>query len=104
MDRKFLEALLVCSQITLQDLELARLNEAANHRKNLIQIFDAAIDAAAEARLARAIIDWQIATGKARPAPVQHAFDFPDSRPATLVPGPHKIRKRETAQLCRKSI
>lgn len=89
------DALMVCSQLSLQDLKLARLSEAANYRKQLIEIFDAIVDAQAQAQLAQAILEWQQATGKCPRIPEQHAFDFPE-----LLPPKRISRKRALKITC----
>jgi hypothetical protein len=49
-----------CSKPTLESIELARLNRAADLRKEMQEVTDEWIEAQAEARLARWLIENQI--------------------------------------------
>jgi hypothetical protein len=54
-----LEYLVTCSQMSLESVELSRLNHASNLRKEFHQILEEWIDAEVDARLARSILDWK---------------------------------------------
>lgn len=54
-----LEYLLTSSQMGLESVELARLNHAANLRKEARQVLEKWIDAEVDARLARSILEWK---------------------------------------------
>jgi hypothetical protein len=68
-----LEYLATCSQMSLESVELSRLNRAANLRKEFQELLQEWIDTEVDARLARSILEWrrsQISTagGPRRPA------------------------------------
>jgi hypothetical protein len=52
-----LEYLATCSKVALESLELSRLNEASNYRKEVQQILQGWIDTEVDARLARWILE-----------------------------------------------
>ena len=54
-----LEYLARCSQASLESLELMRLNRAANLRKEFEELLNQWIDAEADARMARTILNWR---------------------------------------------
>ncbi|MBZ5696777.1 MAG: hypothetical protein LAN36_15635 [Acidobacteriia bacterium] len=54
-----LEYLLASSQMGLESVELARLNRAANLRKEAQQVLEKWIDAEVDARIARSILEWK---------------------------------------------
>lgn len=54
-----LDYLLTSSQMSLESVELARLNRAANLRKELCDVVEEWIDAEVDARLARSILEWR---------------------------------------------
>ncbi len=65
-----LDYLASCSQMSLESVELSRLNRAANLRKEFQEILDELIDSEVDARLARTILEWRRAhdTSSNRPA------------------------------------
>ena len=67
-----LEYLATCSTASLESIELARLGRAANLRKELYAVIEQWIEAEAEARTARAILEWRRLAG---------------SQPAAATPG-----------------
>lgn len=95
-----LDFLLVCSEKSLQDFELSRLNRLANLRKQVHTIEDELRQAEAEAMLARWFMDYRdrlLAAGAADIAqtdPIQHSFEF---APPKSVLGPGPKRKAMTA-------
>jgi hypothetical protein len=54
-----LDYLATCSQMSLEGVELSRLNRAANLRKEFEEILDEWIDSEVDARLARTILEWR---------------------------------------------
>jgi hypothetical protein len=54
-----LSYLVTCSQMSLESVELARLNQAANLRKEFHQILEEWIDSEVDARLARSLLQWR---------------------------------------------
>jgi hypothetical protein len=76
-----LEYLLACSEKSLQDFELNRLNHAANIRKQMQISQEEIRQADAEAALARWLMEYRgelLAGGVL----TQHSFEFPTPRPA----------------------
>jgi len=66
-----LEYLAKCSPASLESLELDRLGHAANLRKELHQVLQRWIEAEADARTARAILEWRrIAGSRSDPPPL----------------------------------
>ena len=57
--RPSLDYLLMSSQMSLESIELARLNRAANLRKEMQQVLEEWIDVEVDARLARSILEWR---------------------------------------------
>jgi len=57
--RPSLDYLLMSSQMSLESVELARLNRAANLRKEMQQVLEEWIDVEVDARLARSILEWR---------------------------------------------
>lgn len=51
--------LVTCSQMSLESVELSRLNQASNLRKEFLQILEEWIDSEVDARLARSILEWK---------------------------------------------
>lgn len=51
--------LITNSKASLESYELSRLNRASNLRKEMLQILERWIDAEAQARMARSILDWR---------------------------------------------
>jgi hypothetical protein len=51
--------LATCSQMSLESVELSRLNRASNLRKEFQQIVEEWIDSEVDARLARSILEWR---------------------------------------------
>jgi len=91
-----LEYLLTSSHMSLESVELARLNRAANLRKELHQVVEEWIDAEVDARLARSILEWRRGEtprahesfgDAARAEPRQLAISFlpPVSEPAVAI-------------------
>jgi len=58
-DTQPLAYLITSSRVSLESYELSRLNRASNLRKEMLQALDRWIDAEAEARMARSILDWK---------------------------------------------
>lgn len=58
-----MEYLAQCSQMSLESMELARLNRAANKRKELQQVLNELIESEVDARLARAILELRRGQG-----------------------------------------
>ena len=86
-----LDFLLVCSDVSLRDFELSRLNEAANVRKNLIDILDRLVQVEAEARFARWLIEHRhelVSIGRARE--LQTAFEFHPQLSLPAARGPRR--------------
>jgi hypothetical protein len=54
-----LNYLITCSQMSLESIELSRLNLASNLRKEFQQILEEWIDSEVDARLARSILEWR---------------------------------------------
>jgi hypothetical protein len=54
-----LDYLATCSQMSLEGVELSRLNRAANLRKEFEEILDEWIDSEVDALLARTILEWR---------------------------------------------
>src|SRR5882672_5205933 len=48
-----------CSQMSLESMELARLNQSPNLRKEFLQVLHELIESEVDARLARAILEWR---------------------------------------------
>lgn len=57
--RPSLDYLLMSSQVSLESVELARLNRAANLRKEMQQVLEEWIEVEVDARLARSILEWR---------------------------------------------
>jgi len=57
--RPSLDYLASCSEMSLESVELSRLNSAANLRKEFHEILEEWIDAEADARLARTLLEWR---------------------------------------------
>lgn len=57
--RPSLEYLATCSEMSLESVELSRLNLAANLRKQFEEILEEWIDSEVDARLARAVLEWR---------------------------------------------
>lgn len=76
-----LDFLLVCSNTSLQDFELSRLNQATNIRKQLLATLDELRQVEAEAVLARWLMEHRaelLAAGASLCAcKSQHSFEFP---------------------------
>lgn len=82
-----LEYLVSCSASALESMELARLNQASNLRKELSQVLEEWVNCEADARLARWVLECRraprigppnCATDAARPvAPQQFSMTFP---------------------------
>jgi hypothetical protein len=51
--------LATCSEMSLESVELSRLNRAANLRKEFHQILEDWIDSEVDARLARSLLEWK---------------------------------------------
>jgi hypothetical protein len=51
--------LVTCSEMSLESVELSRLNRAANLRKEFHQILEEWIDSEVDARLARSLLEWK---------------------------------------------
>lgn len=58
-DTQPLAYLMTSSDTSLESYELSRLNRASNLRKEMLQLLEKWIDAEAEARMARAILEWK---------------------------------------------
>ena len=54
-----LKYLATCSQMSLESVELSRLNLAANLRKEFQEVLDEWIDSEVDAQLARSILEWR---------------------------------------------
>lgn len=97
MDSFSLEYLSSCSSRSLEQVELLRLNEIANLRKELIRMMDELRMKEAEAILARMILNERAASPGARPA-LQTNFEFallpPAPTPLAVQP---KKREKKTA-------
>lgn len=52
-----------CSQMSLESMELARLNQSANLRKEFLQVLHELIESEVDARLARAMLEWRRSQG-----------------------------------------
>jgi hypothetical protein len=72
-----LEYLITCSQMSLESVELSRLNLAANLRKEFHEILEEWIDSEVDARLARSILEWR----RARKSPVREQIYEPKESP-----------------------
>lgn len=57
--RPSLDYLIASSQMSLESMELSRLNLASNLRKEVLQILEEWIDSEVDARLARSILEWR---------------------------------------------
>jgi hypothetical protein len=57
--RPSLDYLATCSEMSLESVELSRLNLAANLRKHFEEILEEWIDTEVDARLARAVLEWR---------------------------------------------
>src|SRR5271155_598841 len=64
-----LDYLAKCSQMSLESVELSRLNLASNLRKEFQEILDEWIESEVDARLARSILEWRRGQGTAPIAP-----------------------------------
>lgn len=84
--------LMMCSGVSLYDFELSRLNQAANLRKNLIQIQDELLQTEAEALVARWLIDYRNSLPGARP-PFQASFEFHSHLALPPAPAPASPRR-----------
>lgn len=62
-----LDYLATCSQMSLESVELSRLNLASNLRKEFQEILDEWIESEVDARLARSILDWRRAQDAGSP-------------------------------------
>jgi len=82
----------------LQDCELAQLNRAANIRKSLIKLLDELIEAEAEARLARKLIEFRNSQPGGR-APLQMDFRF-ETHSALPAPAKKAGRPRRAKEIC----
>src|SRR5579863_147780 len=51
--------LVTCSEMSLESVELSRLNRAANLRKEFHQILEEWVDSEVDARLARSLLEWK---------------------------------------------
>ncbi len=60
-----LDYLVNCSQMSLESVELSRLNLASNLRKEFQQILEEWIDSEVDARLARSVLEWRRAQSSA---------------------------------------
>ena len=60
-----LDYLVTCSQMSLESVELSRLNLASNLRKEFQQILEEWIDSEVDARLARSVLEWRRAQSSA---------------------------------------
>lgn len=58
-DTQPLAYLMTNSKDSLESYELSRLNRASNLRKEMLQVLERWIDAEAQARMARSILDWK---------------------------------------------
>lgn len=65
-----LDYLAKCSQMSLESVELSRLNLASNLRKEFQEILDEWIESEVDARLARSILEWRRGQDTAPIAPV----------------------------------
>ncbi len=65
-----LDYLATCSQMSLESVELSRLNLASNLRKEFQEILDEWIESEVDARLARSILEWRRAQDTAPTMPV----------------------------------
>jgi hypothetical protein len=63
--RPTLDYLITCSQMSLESVELSRLNLASNLRKEFQQILEEWIESEVDARLARSVLDWRRAQSAA---------------------------------------
>jgi hypothetical protein len=57
--RPSLDYLATCSEMSLESVELSRLNLAANLRKEFQEILEEWIDSEVDARLARSLLEWK---------------------------------------------
>jgi hypothetical protein len=64
-----LDYLATCSQMSLESVELSRLNLASNLRKEFQEILNEWIDSEVDARLARSILEWRRAQDTGSPTP-----------------------------------
>ena len=62
-----LDYLATCSQMSLESVELSRLNLASNLRKEFQEILDEWIESEVDARLARSILEWRRAQDAGSP-------------------------------------
>src|SRR5271170_3111286 len=65
-----LDYLATCSQMSLESVELSRLNVASNLRKEFQEILNEWIDSEVDARLARSILEWRRAQDVGSPTPL----------------------------------
>lgn len=74
-----LDYLATCSQMSLESVELSRLNLAANLRKEFQEILNEWIESEVDARLARSILEWRRAQDTAvdAPEPILEAVPAP---------------------------
>ena len=75
--------LITSSRISLESYELLRLNLASNLRKEMLQLLDKWVDAETEARMARAILEWN--RGK------NERSEYPASSPELLSISPEDV-------------
>jgi hypothetical protein len=100
--RPSLDYLASCSEMSLESVELSRLNAAANLRKEFHEILEEWIDSEADARLARALLEWRRAhdaganlpcRSEDRPAQFEQlAIAF---LPETVAPAAHTLPERQ---------
>jgi hypothetical protein len=100
--RPSLDYLASCSEMSLESVELSRLNAAANLRKEFHEILEEWIDSEADARLARALLEWRRAHDAGANLPCRSA-DKPAHfeqlaiafLPETVAPAAHTLPERQ---------
>ena len=101
--RPSLDYLASCSEMSLESVELSRLNVAANLRKEFHEILEEWIDSEADARLARTLLEWRRAHDAGANLPCRSA-DKPAHfeqlaiafLPETVAPAAHTLPERQT--------
>lgn len=91
--RPTVEYLFSCSKESLESFELSRLNRAANLRKELRQVTDEWIQAEAEWRLARWVLEKRRSESPAQMQAGQGVLPFPQSAFAEAQEGPRVAGK-----------
>ncbi|MGA7793436.1 MAG: hypothetical protein WCA19_10385 [Candidatus Acidiferrales bacterium] len=98
-----LDFLLVCSDVSLRDFELNRLNQAANLRKTFIGILDSHLQAASEALFARWLIEHReelLSFANARGMQTSFKFQASHILPAAAPPMKACRGKRSRKEIC----